>query len=241
QRALLGVGQHAGRLVPTRSKADVLQRRERAFAGVAQRIGVAPETIAVTERPEHAATQILEDGQSRENVGDLEASRQAAPVDRERTRAGDFLAVEPDRAAGGRVAAADQVEQRRFARAVGTDDRVPLAARDSQRNAADDLGGAETLLDAAKLEGMRRCHRHARAAARSQAEATTGTTARKSSSPPTSATAATIHGDGDAASSGIHSRRMRVPSSGWVDSRSPISIASIAPPAISASGTSAMP
>ena len=65
------------------------------------------------------------------------------------------LAVEPDRAARGREAAADQVEQRRFAGAVGADDREPLAARDVERDAADDLGHAETLLDVAQLQRIR--------------------------------------------------------------------------------------
>ena len=74
-------------------EADLLERALGVLARVAQRVDVAPETVPVAERPQHAAAHVLEHRQPRKDVGDLEAARQAAPVDRERRRAGDFLAV----------------------------------------------------------------------------------------------------------------------------------------------------
>ena len=75
------------------------------------------------------------------------------------------LAVQPDLAGGDRKAAADQVEQRGLAGAVRADDRVALAARDVEADAADDLGRAETLASRrCRLSGGRRSCRRARAA-----------------------------------------------------------------------------
>src|SRR5207249_4596472 len=99
-----------------------------------------------------AAPQVLEHGEAREHIGDLEAPREPSAVDRRGLRARDFLAVEPDRAPRWRETAADQVEQRRLAGAVGADERVALARRDIEGHAADDRRRAELLVDVAELE-----------------------------------------------------------------------------------------
>ena len=65
----------------------------------------------------------------------------------------DALAVEQDLAAGRAEAAADQVEQRRLAGAVGPDDGDALARRHGQVGAADDLGLAEGLAQVLQLDG----------------------------------------------------------------------------------------
>src|SRR4029453_15550923 len=110
--------------------------------------------VLVAERPEHAAAQVLEYREPSEDVGDLEAPRQAEAVDLERRRAVDAPAVEEDLAAGGAEAAADEVEQGRLAGAVRADDRDPLARRDRELAAADDFGLAEPLYEFLTLRGL---------------------------------------------------------------------------------------
>ena len=60
------------------------------------------------------------------------------------------LAVQLDFARGDREPAADQVEQRRLAGTVRTDDAMPLARRDFEVDAANDLGRPEVLADFAQ-------------------------------------------------------------------------------------------
>jgi hypothetical protein len=62
--------------------------------------------------------------------------------------------VQQHLAAAGLEAAADQVEQRALARAVGADDGHALAGIDRQVGAADDLGLAEALAQIAQLQRM---------------------------------------------------------------------------------------
>ncbi|MFI4925636.1 MAG: ATP-binding cassette domain-containing protein, partial [Vicinamibacteria bacterium] len=85
QGPLLGVGQHAGGQVAARREAELLEHRRRPVARVGERVGVAPEAVAVAERPQHGAAQVLEHRHPREDVGDLEAARKPAAVDRKRT------------------------------------------------------------------------------------------------------------------------------------------------------------
>ena len=66
------------------------------------------------------------------------AAREAAAIDLVRRQTVDALAVETHFAGGRREASADQMKQRRLAGAVGSDDRVPLAGGDFERDAADD-------------------------------------------------------------------------------------------------------
>ena len=60
-----------------------------------------------------------------------------------------------------RKASRDQVEQRGLAGAVGADDGMPLAARDAEVDAADDLGRPEALAHVAQLDRRARLRRHA--------------------------------------------------------------------------------
>src|ERR1700759_2017805 len=87
-----------------------------------------------------------------EDRGDLEAARQAFTVDLVRRQAVDALAIEQHLARGQRKAAADQIEQRGLAGAVGPDDGVALALLDLEIDAANDLGLAEGLVDVAEAE-----------------------------------------------------------------------------------------
>src|SRR6185312_6806712 len=99
--------------------------------------------IAVPVRPQQAAADVLEHRHAREDRGDLEAARQAEPVDLLRRKIGGRLAVDRDRSRADRKSSRYQVEQRGLAGAVGADDGMALATRNRETDAADDFGGAE--------------------------------------------------------------------------------------------------
>src|SRR5690606_11150289 len=83
---------------------------------------------------------------------DLEAAAQAPRADVPGRVSLDLLSVVEDGAAGRRNAAGNQMEQRRFSRAVRADQRVALTRLDRQVDAANDLNVAEALLQAAQLD-----------------------------------------------------------------------------------------
>src|SRR6185503_9149627 len=114
----------------------------RPLVGVPQPVDPPPEVVAVAQGPQHAAADVLVDREPREDVRHLEASREAPARDAEGALARDLLALQPDRAARGTQAPAHEVEEGGLARAVGPDDRVPLAAGHRERDAADDRRGA---------------------------------------------------------------------------------------------------
>ena len=87
-----------------------------------------PEPLAAL--PGRAELHVLEHRQQRQRLGELERAHLAHARDLEGRDAGERLAVERPRAAVGLVEAAQQVEQRRLAGAVGADERGDGAARD---------------------------------------------------------------------------------------------------------------
>src|SRR5690606_31976771 len=103
----------------------------------------------VPQRPQHRATQVLENGELMKDVGDLEAARQARAIDLERSLARDRPAVQQYVSRGDRKTPGYQVEQGRFPGTVGSDDGVALTLFDLQRGAANDFDRAETLADIA--------------------------------------------------------------------------------------------
>src|SRR4030095_2993489 len=90
-----------------------------------------------------------------EDVGDLKAARQAEPIDLERSPIRDRLTMKVDRSRGHIEPPADQIEQRRFAGAVRSDDRVTFADRDREVDPANDVGIAESLAHSNELERVR--------------------------------------------------------------------------------------
>jgi hypothetical protein len=127
QRALFGVGQVHRQHVAPLVELDHLEHLLGAVVGVAQVGQELPEAVLVAQAPQHRAADVLEHRQPREQVADLEAARQPAAVDLVGLQAVDLLAVEQDVARGGAEAAADEVEQRALAGAVGADDGHALA------------------------------------------------------------------------------------------------------------------
>ena len=197
-----------------RGEAHALHQPFRTFADVAEPIDRSPERIFVAERPQRGAAQILLDRHLGKDVGDLKAARQAAPIDLERGEPGDRLAVQAHFARARPDAAADEVEQRRFAGAVRPDDRVPLALGDVERDAADDLHRAEAL---AKIEERkRRVHPSPRKCRRAltapQASPTLGQSLKTRAVPTANSATATIQGGGVEASTSKPKRRIADPS-----------------------------
>jgi hypothetical protein len=155
QRALLGVGEDAGRRLRTCREPHALDDLPRALVGVGEAVGGFPERVAVAERPQHRAAHVLEHAEAMKQVRHLEAARQPEAVDLVRLPPRDRLAVERDAALAGCKACGDQVEQHRLSGAVRPDERVALAALDAQVHAAHDLGRAEALSHARELEARR--------------------------------------------------------------------------------------
>src|SRR5581483_5804105 len=111
----------------------------------------------------------------------------------------------PDLALARLDVAADQVEGRGLAGAVGADDGMTLALRDAQIEVADDADIAEALLDGFDFDGCghaRYPRSRAIVAARSQASATRRQLMRAMRKPPTTSTAATARVRGLVASKG---------------------------------------
>ena len=87
ERPLLGIGQKARGHVAPGGQVDVGEDLRGALAHLGQVVDVLPEGVALAGRPQHGAAQVLPYAHVGEDVGDLEAARQAAAVDLDRAAA----------------------------------------------------------------------------------------------------------------------------------------------------------
>src|ERR1700730_7197423 len=101
---------------------------------------------------QRADDDVVDDGHGLEAFHDLEGARDAALAALRRRQRGDVFAVEKDRPLGRQPHTRDQVEQRRLAGTVGTDQPDDLAASDRNRDIAVGDQAAETLPDAAGFQ-----------------------------------------------------------------------------------------
>src|SRR5262249_5858600 len=99
---------------------------------------------------------VLEDGEARERLHDLERPGDAAPADLVRAQAVDPLAFEEDLAGGRAEVSVEEVEERRLARAVRADEPEDLALREGKREVRGGRQPAEALADVLHLEERRR-------------------------------------------------------------------------------------
>src|SRR5262245_55276393 len=106
---------------------------------------------------------VLEDGHSAEELSGLEGAREAARGDAAGRLPRDGGAVEPYFAASGLHEAADHVEQRRLAGAVGSDDAADLTAVDREIDPVERANAAESNREIADLEYRRACSFSSRA------------------------------------------------------------------------------
>src|SRR3954447_19096846 len=103
--------------------------------------------------PEHGATQIFPYAHISEHIGNLEAARQAAAIDLIGWQTGNHLSTELDRSRRRSDVAADEIEGCRFARTVGTNERVPFALCYAYVQVADDRHIAEAFLNVLQFYG----------------------------------------------------------------------------------------
>jgi hypothetical protein len=107
----------------------------------------------VRERAQHpglhvdvsAEEQVVEDGHATEQRDVLEGSGDAELGDLARRQLGHVAALEDDAAGIGMIEAADHVEHRGLAGAVGPDDREDLALLSFERDTGDSLDAAKRL------------------------------------------------------------------------------------------------
>jgi hypothetical protein len=95
---------------------------------------------------------VLQHREVRKDRGDLERAHHAAARDDVGPLRGDVAAVEVDRSAGRGQEAREQVEDRRLARAVGTDQRMDGVAAHAQVDAVDRHEALELLGQVASLQ-----------------------------------------------------------------------------------------
>ncbi|MHC2257644.1 hypothetical protein ACVILK_007336 [Bradyrhizobium embrapense] len=143
--ALLRRHEIGGKLVGARRKSAKLQH----LIGLLSRdphLGVADQ---------RADDDVVDHGHGLEALDHLEGAPDAALAALGRRQLCHVLAVEEDRALGGRQHARDQVEQRRLAGTVRADQADDLAAPDRDRDVAVGDEAAEALPDAASLQQCR--------------------------------------------------------------------------------------
>ena len=109
-----------------------------------------PETIAGRDLDRDA--DVVGDRELGKNLRDLEGAGHAAPHPLVGSERADVMSLEPDRARGRREQAADQIEERRLAGAVRTDDRAQFAGLNGQRHVVDGDQAAEALRCALDLK-----------------------------------------------------------------------------------------
>src|SRR5262249_45485771 len=97
QRALFGIRQQPGRHVAACSEADIREYLRRSIADLLQIVDVLPERVMMAVGPEHRAAQIFPYAHVGEHVGNLEATRQAAPIDLKGWQTGNHLPPKRDR------------------------------------------------------------------------------------------------------------------------------------------------
>ena len=87
--------------------------------------------------------QILQDRHFLEHAGCLELAADAAARDGGLANAGDIAILQPDLALGRQYPAAQQVEERRLAGAIGADDHPQFSVRDGEIDVAHHRDGIE--------------------------------------------------------------------------------------------------
>ena len=97
----------------------------------------------------------IADAEPAEELRYLIGPAQAAPDPLMHRQRGDVLAEEADAAGRRQEIAGDGVEQRGLARAVGADDRAPLAGCDPHVDAGEGHQGAEVPRHAVELQRVR--------------------------------------------------------------------------------------
>ena len=116
------------------------------------RLRAKPGPQAIAGRDLDRDADVVGDRELGKDLGDLEGAGHAAPHPLVGSERSNVAALEPDRARGRREQAADQIEERRLAGAVRTDDRAQFARLDGQRHVVDGDQAAKALRCALDLK-----------------------------------------------------------------------------------------
>src|SRR5712692_2836078 len=135
---------------------------------IRQREGLLDPSPRVRAPEQRSDPHVLTRGHRAERLDDLERAADPKPGDPVRRHAGDRRAVQLDVAAVEVINAADAVQQRRLAGAVGADDAHDVAFGDLEVHSVHRGHAAESLGDSAQLELGRRGGRTHRDVSRSE-------------------------------------------------------------------------
>jgi hypothetical protein len=95
---------------------------------------------------------ILENGHGPENIGDLEGTGQAAPVQPVRRGPGDILAFEEDVSLAGQVLPSYDVENSALPRPVRPNNGMPFSLLNAQIDPEEDFQTIEILIKVSQLQ-----------------------------------------------------------------------------------------
>ncbi len=163
--ALVAVGQMLGQAVGALGNADIVEQLVGALVDrrlLGARAGIARNCAPDAGVRTHVAADhhVLERGQVAEEPDVLERARDPARRDVVGLQIRQWIAVERELAAVWPIDAGQHIEQRRLARAVGTDQAVDLAVVDGERDVGQRLHATEALADArGRRAGSQRAHR----------------------------------------------------------------------------------
>src|SRR5262249_47475606 len=150
EAALVAVREDPAGLACLLVEADALEKRAGLVDVEATR---GPEDVVVTPVVrEERGLHVLERGETAEDARDLKGASHPAPAEIVRRQSTDVRAFELDLTGIVREVAGDQVEERRLAGAVRTDDRAQVAGRHSEVHAVHGADAAEVLLEPDELE-----------------------------------------------------------------------------------------
>jgi len=155
EEALVAVRQCRRRLCGPGEEAERVEARARPlFARLES--GPAADESKVAAAPQlHGDSHVLQHGELREDAGDLEGARDAAPAARGGGERGDVATTKEDAPRGGREETGDEVKQRCLARAVRPDDRADLSRLHREADSGHGLERSEGAPEPASLEERR--------------------------------------------------------------------------------------
>jgi len=140
----------AARLQRLLAQADSVEERH---GGVVVQAPGEPEHVVVAPKmDEERRLDVFERGEAAEDAGDLKRAPHAEPADVLGRKPVDFFAEEGDPARVAREVAGDQVEERRLAGTVGTNDGAEVALGDRKVHPVHGLDATEVLREIDGLE-----------------------------------------------------------------------------------------
>ena len=146
----IAVGQHAAGSVGLRRHADLVEQGQRISTAIGSRSAPEREQAGIGRDQRHL--HVLDHGQRGKGLGDLESTAHAELPDLARLATDQLLAIQPDRTLVGLELAVDHVEGRRFARAIGANQREQLARRNRKIDAIDRTVAAKGLAQTGDAE-----------------------------------------------------------------------------------------